>query len=154
MVFWLMGDLSYSGVPWIVVILLAIALPAAVGAGRHLNVMSHGDSVAALLGVATRPLRIGLFVLGSLLTAAAVASAGCIGFIGLVTPHTVRLAIGSDHRLLAPGAALAGGALLVIADLASRTLVAPRQLPVGALTAILGVPIFLWLMRRTQNRAE
>lgn len=154
MVYWLMGDLSYAGIPWAVLILLAIALPAAIGAGRHLNVMSHGESTAQLLGIATQPLRIGLFTLGSLLTAAAVSSAGCIGFIGLITPHTVRLAVGSDHRLIAPAAALAGGALLVVADLASRTLIAPRQLPVGALTAIIGVPVFLWLMRRGQIHTD
>jgi iron complex transport system permease protein len=137
-----------------VLILLAATLPGAVGAGRQLNVLAHGDSTASLLGVATRPLRIGLFISGSLLTAAAVASAGSIGFIGLVVPHAVRLAIGSDHRLLAPAAALAGGALLVMADLASRTLIAPRQLPVGALTAMIGVPVFLWLMRCGQRPGD
>lgn len=151
MVFWLMGDLSDTGMPWGLVLLLAVVLAATVGAGRHLNVMSHGDSAASLLGVATRPLRAGLFFAGSLLTAAAVASAGCIGFVGLVTPHAVRLVVGADHRIVAPAAALAGGALLVLADLASRTLIAPRQLPVGALTAVIGVPVFLWLMRRSQR---
>lgn len=154
MVYWLMGDLSYAGVPWAAVALLAIALPAAIGAGRHLNVMSHGECTAQLLGIATQPLRVGLFALGSLLTAAAVSNAGCIGFVGLITPHAVRLAIGSDHRLVAPAAVLAGGALLVLADLASRTLIAPRQLPVGALTAIIGVPVFLWLMRHGQPHTD
>jgi len=154
MVYWLMGDLSHAGIPWVVLVLLAVALPGAVGAGRQLNVLAHGDSTASLLGVATRPLRIGLFLAGSVLTAAAVASAGSIGFIGLIVPHAVRLGIGSDHRKLAPAAALAGGALLVAADLASRTLIAPRQLPVGALTAIIGVPVFLWLMRREQRQGD
>lgn len=151
MVFWLMGDLSDAGMPWGLMLLLTVVLAASIGVGRHLNVMAHGDSTASLLGVATRPLRAGLFFAGSLLTAAAVASAGCIGFVGLITPHAVRLLLGADHRVVAPAAALAGGALLVCADLASRTLIAPRQLPVGALTAVLGVPVFLWLMRRAQR---
>jgi iron complex transport system permease protein len=153
MVFWLMGDLSNAGTPSGLLLLLGVALVASVGAGRHLNVLAHGEGTADLLGVATRPLRAGLFLAGSLLTAAAVATAGCIGFVGLITPHAVRLVVGADHRVVAPAAALAGGALLVCADLASRTLIAPRQLPVGALTAVLGVPLFLWLMRGSHRPA-
>jgi iron complex transport system permease protein len=82
------------------------------------------------------------------LTATAVSSAGSIGFVGLVTPHLVRQMSGSDHRAVVPAAALLGGTLLVLADLLARTLIAPRQLPVGALTALIGVPLFLALMRR------
>jgi iron complex transport system permease protein len=95
-----------------------------------------------------RGLRFGIFVAASMLTAAAVTTAGSIGFVGLVTPHLVRLAAGSSHRVVIPASALAGGALVVIADLLARTIVAPRQLPVGALTALIGVPLFLLLMRR------
>ncbi|MGH7127555.1 MAG: iron chelate uptake ABC transporter family permease subunit, partial [Planctomycetaceae bacterium] len=92
------------------------------------------------------------YLAASLLTAAAVTTAGSIGFVGLVTPHLVRLAIGSSHRIVIPASALAGGVLLVIADLLARTIVAPRQLPVGALTALIGVPLFLVLMRRPSAR--
>jgi iron complex transport system permease protein len=86
--------------------------------------------------------------LTSLLTGCAVSAAGSIGFVGLVTPHLVRLGIGSDHRVLLPASALLGGVLLMSADLAARTVIAPRQLPVGALTALVGVPLFLLLMSR------
>jgi iron complex transport system permease protein len=89
-------------------------------------------------------------VAASLLTAATITSVGAIGFVGLVTPHLVRLALGADHRRVVPAAALAGGTLVVVADLAARTMLAPRQLPVGALTALIGVPLFLVLMRRAQ----
>jgi iron complex transport system permease protein len=82
-----------------------------------------------------------------------VTTAGSIGFVGLVTPHLVRLAIGTSHRVLLPAAALLGGILVTLADLAARTVVAPRQLPVGALTALIGVPLFLMLMRRQRSIA-
>jgi iron complex transport system permease protein len=91
---------------------------------------------------------VSVFVASSLLTAAAVTTAGSIGFVGLVTPHLVRMMLGSDHRIVAPAAAILGGVLLVLADLLARTAIAPRQLPVGALTALIGVPLFLALMRR------
>ena len=86
-----------------------------------------------------------------MLTGCAVSAAGAIGFVGLVTPHLARLALGSDHRVVLPAAAVLGGALLMAADLASRVLVAPRQLPVGALTALVGVPLFLLLMSRRRS---
>ena len=89
-------------------------------------------------------------MLGSLFTAIAVTFAGSIGFVGLIVPHAVRLLAGPDHRILLPASALAGGALLVFADTMARTLFAPRQLPVGAITALIGVPIFLVLVRRQQ----
>jgi iron complex transport system permease protein len=89
-----------------------------------------------------------LFFASSLLTGAAVSAAGAIGFVGLITPHVARLALGSDNRLVLPASALLGGILLMAADLAARVLIAPRQLPVGALTALVGVPLFLLLMSR------
>jgi iron complex transport system permease protein len=150
MVYWLMGDLSWSGSPVGMLVLAAIATPAGVMFARPLNVLARGDVQAQLLGVAVAPLRGALFVVASLLTAATVTSVGAIGFVGLVTPHLVRLALGADHRRVVPAAALAGGTLVVVADLAARTLLAPRQLPVGALTALIGVPLFLLLMRRAQ----
>jgi iron complex transport system permease protein len=95
--------------------------------------------------------RYSVFIASSLATAIAVTSVGVIGFVGLVVPHLVRIVAGSDHRIVVPASALAGGALLVFADTLSRTLLAPRQLPVGALTAAIGVPLFLFLMSRRQN---
>jgi iron complex transport system permease protein len=92
-----------------------------------------------------------VFVLSSLLTGCAVSTAGSIGFVGLVTPHMARLALGSDNRVVLPAAALLGGTLLMAADLAARVLIAPRQLPVGALTALVGVPLFLLLMYRQRQ---
>jgi iron complex transport system permease protein len=98
-----------------------------------------------------RRVRSVVFVLSSLLTGCAVSTAGSIGFVGLVTPHLVRLALGNDQRTVLAGSALLGGLVLMTADLASRVLLAPRQLPVGALTALVGVPIFLMLMLRARN---
>ena len=150
MVFWLMGDLSWSGSPAGLLVLTALAVPLGIFAARPLNVLARGDLQAQLLGVAVTPLRGALFVAASVLTAATVTEVGSIGFVGLVTPHLVRLLIGSDHRRVIPAAALAGGTLVMVADLVARTVLAPRQLPVGALTAIVGVPLFLALMRRPQ----
>ena len=150
MVFWLMGDLSWAGSPVGLLLLCALAVPAGMLAARPLNVLARGEVQAQLLGVAVTPLRGALFAVASLLPAATVTSVGAIGFVGLVTPHLVRLALGSDHRRVVPAAALAGGTLVVVADLLARTLLAPRQLPVGALTALVGVPLFLVLMRRAQ----
>ena len=151
MIFWLLGDFSFAdrpGLPWAILV-LAIAIGFALG--RPLNVLAQGQTRAMTLGVEVGRLRIGIYVLSSLLTAVAVTTAGTIGFVGLLVPHIVRLAAGSDHRVVLPASALLGGTLLVLADTAARTVVAPRQLPVGALTALLGVPLFLYLMRR---RAE
>jgi len=108
--------------------------------------LTRGEKQATLLGVEVGPLRVVIYLLSSLLTAAAVTTAGSIGFVGLVVPHLVRLIAGSDHRIVLPAAALLGGSLLVVADTLARTVVAPRQLPVGALTALIGVPLFLMLL--------
>lgn len=148
MLFWLLGDFGYVRTPWSLLALALVAIPACLLAARPLDVLARGELQARLLGVPVRGLRIGIYVAASVLTAAAVTTAGSIGFVGLVTPHLVRLIVGSAHRAVIPAAALAGGTLLVVADLLARTIVAPRQLPVGALTALLGVPLFLLLMRR------
>jgi len=151
MVFWLLGDLSRAERwQWLAGLLLVAAL-ASVALGRHLNVLARGETQAATLGLDVRRLRITVFVLSSLLTGCAVSAAGSIGFVGLVTPHLVRLALGADNRVVLPASALLGGILLMAADLGSRVLLAPRQLPVGALTAVVGVPIFLMLMSRQRN---
>jgi iron complex transport system permease protein len=148
MLFWLLGDFGYVRTPWSLLTLALVAIPAGLLVARPLDALARGELQARLLGVPVRGLRIGIYVAASVLTAAAVTTAGSIGFVGLVTPHLVRLAAGSSHRVVIPASALAGGALVVIADLLARTVVAPRQLPVGALTALIGVPLFLLLMRR------
>jgi iron complex transport system permease protein len=148
MLFWLLGDFGDVRMPWSLLALALVAIPACLLAARPLDALARGELQARLLGVPVRGLRIAIYVAASVLTAAAVTTAGSIGFVGLVTPHLVRLVIGSAHRAVIPAAALAGGTLLVIADLLARTIAAPRQLPVGALTAMIGVPLFLLLMRR------
>ena len=149
MLFWLMGDLSDALQPALPLATLAIGLTASLWLAPRLNLATRGSLRARALGVEMRRLHIQIYLLASLLTAAAVSLAGAIGFIGLIAPHMVRLKAGGDHRMLLPGAALAGGTLLVLADMTARTLIAPMQLPVGVLTAMLGVPVFLYLLQRT-----
>ena len=103
-----------------------------------------------LLGEPTRKLLWVVYLLGSVLTATAVSIAGNIGFVGLIVPHLMRLLVGSDHRVLLPSAALFGGLFLVLSDTLARTVLAPRQLPVGVVTALLGVPLFLLLLNRAR----
>ena len=148
MLFWLMGDLSQTGDPTLALIVLAAILLIALPFARELNLLARGADVAQALGVAVRPLRRGVYLVASLATAAAVTQAGAIGFIGLIVPHLVRLTTGNDQRLLLPASVLAGGSLLVIADTLARTMLAPQQLPVGVLTALIGVPAFLFLLSR------
>jgi iron complex transport system permease protein len=148
MLFWLMGDLSQTGAPWIALAILGVALLAALPFARELNLLARGQDTAQALGVDVKRLRFTVYAIASLVTAVAVTSAGSIGFVGLVVPHLVRLAIGNDQRLLLPASVLAGGALLTLADTLARTIVAPQQLPVGVLTALIGVPVFLFLLAR------
>ncbi|NOY67428.1 MAG: iron ABC transporter permease [Gammaproteobacteria bacterium] len=148
MLFWLMGDLSYNQLSFWEAPLLAIITLVSFIFSRHLNLMSRGEMQAAALGVNTRTVRLVLFSTASLLTAVAISLAGSIGFIGLMAPHMLRLIIGSDHRLLVPAVVILGGTLLILADTLARTLLAPTQLPVGILTAVLGVPTFLYLLYR------
>jgi iron complex transport system permease protein len=151
MLFWLMGDLSFAYEPLRLLLLLAVVTVSGWFAARHLNVLARGDLQAAIVGLPVAGWRIGIFSVTALATAISVTTVGVIGFVGLVIPHLIRLLAGSDHRIVLPASALAGGTLLVIADTLSRTLLAPRQLPVGALTALLGVPLFLLLMNRSQR---
>ena len=148
MLFWLMGDASAAGRPWPALGLLAFAVLACLPLARDLNVLARGDLGARALGVAVDRLRVAIYVLASLLTATAVTMIGTVGFVGLIVPHLVRLAIGNDQRVLLPASALAGGALLVLADTAARLVLSPLQLPVGVLTALIGVPVFLFLLAR------
>ena len=148
MLFWLMGDASGATRPWPALALLAVGLAAALPFARELNLLARGEVTARALGVRVGRLRGLVYGLSSLLTAVAVTTVGSVGFIGLIVPHLVRLAIGNDQRLLLPAATLAGGVLLCAADTAARTVVAPIQLPVGVLTALIGVPVFLFLLAR------
>jgi iron complex transport system permease protein len=109
--------------------------------------------MAGSLGVNVAALRRAIYVIASLLAAGAVTVAGSVGFVGLVTPHLLRLCIGSDHRLLLPAAVLLGGSLLVVADALARSIIAPQQLPVGTLTALIGVPLFLYLLRGDRRKS-
>lgn len=152
MLFWLMGDLSFAYEPGRVLWLMLVLAAGATLSARHLNVLSRGELQAAIVGMPVIGFRYIVFVAASLATALSVTTVGVIGFIGLVVPHLIRLVAGSDHRIVVPASALAGGSLLVIADTLARTIMAPRQLPVGALTAAIGVPLFLILMSRSQTR--
>jgi iron complex transport system permease protein len=151
MLFWLIGDLSAPPVAWSTLGVLALAVAAALPFARDLNALARGEAIAAALGVDVARLPWLLFALSALLTAAAVTTAGAIGFVGLIVPHAVRLIVGNDQRVLLPAAALAGGALLLLADTLARQVAAPAQLPAGVITALVGVPVFLYLLRREQR---
>jgi iron complex transport system permease protein len=147
---WLLGSLGGVGYPE-----LAIAAPLVLGGSvlllfqwRTLNLLLLGDEAAAALGIDLVPARRGLVLLATVVTSAAVALAGTIGFVGLVVPHVVRLALGPDHRLLVPASCLGGAALLVSADLVARV---AGGVPVGVITALIGAPFFLWLLHRASS---
>ncbi|MBF4621443.1 MULTISPECIES: iron ABC transporter permease [Clavibacter] len=153
---WLSGSLAAAtwgdlGVPALV-LLLATAL--LVLLAPVLNAFLTGDETAASLGVDVGRVRLGLFLITSLLVGVVVAVSGSIGFVGLVVPHAVRMVIGSDHRWVLPASALAGGLLLVVVDIAARVVLAPTEVPVGLLTAVVGAPFFLWLLRRSGRRGR
>jgi iron complex transport system permease protein len=148
MLFWLMGDLADADRPGLPFAVLGTALLYCLLRARDLNIATQGLLQAAALGVDTGRLRLELYFISAVLTAVAVTAAGAVGFVGLVTPHLVRRAGGRDHRILLPVSVLLGGSLLVFADTLARTLVSPMQLPVGVLTAMIGVPVFLLLLRR------
>jgi iron complex transport system permease protein len=152
MVFWLIGDLSGTQLRWLPWLVLAGALGFAIRKARAINVVAMHAEAAATLGVRVAALRQGLFVCAALLTASAVSSAGSIGFVGLIVPHACRFALGPDHRLLLPAATLVGGTFLVLADTLARTMVAPQQLPVGVITALIGVPVFLLQLHQIRKR--
>jgi len=148
MLFWLIGDLGGATRAAPALAALALALVGALAFARDLNVLARGEDVAAALGVAVRRTTLLLCALAAFATAAAVTTAGSVGFVGLVVPHALRLVVGNDQRVLLPASALAGGALLVLADTLARSIVAPVQLPVGVITALVGVPVFLVLLAR------
>ncbi|HEY1773281.1 MAG TPA: iron ABC transporter permease [Gammaproteobacteria bacterium] len=151
MIFWLMGDFSYQSSGSLALLVLAVGLAAVWPFARQLNVLARGETLAEALGIAVRPLSVTIYVAASLFTAVAVTQAGAIGFVGLVVPHMFRMLAGGDHRRLLPGAVLLGGCLLMLADTLARTVAEPRQLPVGVVTAALGVPLFLYLLNRARG---
>ncbi|MFW6125696.1 MAG: FecCD family ABC transporter permease [Chloroflexota bacterium] len=149
----LMGSVSVSG--WNRLIVVTPLVVGGILAARllafRLNAFALGEEGAAYLGIDVERDKLIVLGLGSLLTAAAVSISGLVGFVGLVAPHAVRLVFGPDHRLLVPAAALTGAAFLVLADLLARTMFAPREIPLGILTALIGAPFFIYLLRRTRR---
>lgn len=152
-VFWSLGSLG--GATWKAV--GAILIPIGAGVllmpswGRALNLLSLGEREARHLGVETERVRLILIVLTALMTGAAVAFCGMIGFVGLMVPHLLRLIAGPDHRTLLPASALGGALMLVLADLVARTVASPVEVPLGVVTALAGGPFFLWLLHRTRR---
>jgi iron complex transport system permease protein len=147
---WLIGSIRLVDL-WLVggvIALLLLGLGVGIYYAYALNLLSQGDETAAHLGVDVARTRRWVLLATALMIGASVAFSGLIGFVGLIVPHLLRLLIGSDHRLLVPASALAGAALLTLADTLARTVLAPNELPVGALTALVGGPLFLVLLRR------
>lgn len=147
---WLIGDLS--GEPRLlplITLFIVIGIAVVYVNARSLNLLMIGEQDALALGVETRRVKIIVYLAASLLTGAAVAVSGAIGFVGLIIPHAVRLVGGSDNRLVVPASALAGGTFLMLADTLARTVVAPRELNIGVITALVGAPVFVYLLRRT-----
>lgn len=151
MMFWLMGDLSFSNHIGFATFVLVSVTIVCYALARALNLLAQSDTDAALLGIDVTMVRRIIFVLSAILTATAVIIGGTIGFVGLIVPHLLRLWKTGDHRWLVPASVLTGGCILSLADTAARTLLAPQQLPVGAVTAILGVPLFLYLIKRSSR---
>ncbi|MEE1746486.1 MULTISPECIES: FecCD family ABC transporter permease [unclassified Streptomyces] len=151
--FWMLG--SVSGARWsqlpAVTAVVAIGTALLASFGRRLNALLAGDESATSLGVDVHRTRAVLLVVAALLTGTVIAVAGGIGFVGLMIPHLVRLALGADHRRLLPLSALLGAVYLVLVDLLSRTVDRPNEMPLGILTALLGAPFFLWLLRRNKG---
>jgi cobalamin transport system permease protein len=147
---WLIGDLG--GDPLLlplVAVFVAIGVSIIYVSARSLNLLMMGDQEAQALGVETGRVQIVVYLAASLITGAAVAACGVIGFVGLIVPHAVRLAGGSDNRLVVPGSAVIGAAFLVMADMIARTVISPREVHIGVITAFIGAPIFVYLLRRT-----
>jgi len=151
---WFLGGLTTSGwsevlqlLPVAVVLLLVLSLT-----GRTLDVMAVGDEEASMLGLAVPQVRVGLLVVASLLTAAAVAVSGLIAFVGLIVPHAVRLIFGSTFRVIVPLSIFAGAGFLALSDLAARTILTPAEIPIGVITAFFGAPFFIFILRTTGRR--
>lgn len=152
--FWLLG--SFSGVRWpefqLVLVVMLVGLAVCLYYARALDAFTFGDDAAASLGIAVPWVRLLLFIVTALMTATIVSMAGSIGFVGLVVPHVMRFFFGPLHRTLLIASALAGAILMVLADIASRLLIAPQSLPVGVVTALVGVPFFAMIIYRSRNK--
>jgi iron complex transport system permease protein len=148
---WMLGGLAGTTwtMVWIPGVAVLVGTVVLLGVTRPLNLLLAGEEAAASLGLDVHRFRAALFVLVALLIGTIVAVSGQIGFVGLILPHLVWLLVGADHRRALPAAALLGAAFMIVADLVARTLIAPEEIPVGVLTALVGGPFFLWLMRRS-----
>jgi iron complex transport system permease protein len=152
-VFWMMGSMGRSSWDkvWIVSVVIALCFPYLILKSWDINALGAGDETATSLGVNVERTRVICMMLVSLITASVICFTGTIGFIGLVSPHITRMVMGGDHRFLLPASALVGGLLLLAADTAARTILAPVILPVGIMTAFLGVPFFVYLFMRRKK---
>ncbi len=152
-ILWMMGSLA--GADWVTVMTVALyTLPATlvlIGLARPLNLMAIGEETAGYLGTNVERVKKVAYVVASLLTAAGVAATGIIGFVGLIVPHGVRLVVGADYRMLLPLSFLAGAVFLTLADVVARTMLSPIEVPIGVITALVGVPLFLLLLRRSMG---
>ena len=150
MAFWLMGDLSTPSpvAPGWLLLVLVLGVAAIYTTAADLNLLLGGEQEAMHLGVDVVRVKLVVYLGASVLTGLAVSVSGAIGYVGLIVPHLVRLLFGSDYRLLIPATALGGAIAVVLADTLARTLVSPTQLPVGAMTALVGAPVFIYLLRR------
>jgi len=148
--FWLMGDLSgssweriYVSTPYVLAGMLILYMMS-----KEMNLLLLGEEQASELGTNTERVKLLIFVSASLITGVTVSVCGLIGFVGLIVPHAARLVWGADHRYLFPASVLIGGAFLTLADTLARTVIAPTELPVGVITALIGGPVFVYLMKR------
>ena len=152
-VYWMMGGFSAAtwGYVWMIAPMFVLGIVVPLFSTRELDLMLLGDERAGHLGLSVERFKLLMLAAASLLTAAAVAVAGLIGFVGLMVPHMVRLVLGPDHRRLLPASLLVGAIVLVLADLIARTVIAPIEIPVGIVTAVLGGPFFIWLLVRGER---
>jgi iron complex transport system permease protein len=150
---WLHGSIAQPSWPQLAIVvgMLAMGLVGSVPLARRLNTLALGEEYATHLGISVQQTRIAVIVIGSILTAAAVALGGLISFVGLIIPHILRMILGPDHVRLLPATALAGALFLLVADTAARTIIAPSEVPVGVLTAFIGGPFFLYLLRKARR---
>ncbi len=149
-IWWLLGNLAVAEWPPVAAVGAVVAVGVAVSilSARDLNLLALGDAPAAHLGLHVARSRLLFYIVASLVTGATVAACGIIGFVGLIVPHAVRLLVGPDHRRLVPASAILGAAFLVLADCLARTLLSPREIPIGVVTALAGGPLFIFLLRR------
>ncbi|HLE37301.1 MAG TPA: iron ABC transporter permease, partial [Candidatus Acidoferrales bacterium] len=151
MAFWLMGDLSTplpEELRWVFGVGLAVGISAIYSTAADLNLLLGGENEAIHLGVDVRRVKLVVYLAASVLTGLAVSVSGAIGYVGLLVPHAMRWLVGSDYRVLIPASALGGAIAVVLADTLARTIAAPTELPVGAMTALAGAPVFIYLLRR------